>query len=166
MGGFVCVCVCVCNVGFLHCITHPSMGTWSSSLCCWSRRLLSTLETRKVRREYIRSHIQKICVLCFTPIHINIHRSICDGYGLCVCLCVCRHAATALCSLAGEGGAHEDAAEIWFVCQRPIRWRTDSSPPVSTARPLRRGECHQLFKEHSQLKDYWLGTIHITGPSI
>lgn len=59
-----------------------------------------------------------------------------------VFLCVCRYAAAALRSLAGEGGADEDAAEIWFFRQRPIRWRTDSSPPGSTARPLWCGEWH------------------------
>ena len=60
----VCVCVCVWTIGFLRCTMQHSMGTWSSSLCCWSHRLLSTSEIRKVRRK---------CEQTKTHLHIHTH---------------------------------------------------------------------------------------------
>lgn len=59
--------VCVCATGFLRCIMLPLMGTWSSSLCCWSHRLLSTSETRKVKK-----HMMMYCSWA------------CDGHVLCL----------------------------------------------------------------------------------
>lgn len=65
---------------------------------------------------------------------------LCMFLSLFVCV-LCRNASPALCCMAGEDWAYENAAEGRLVSQRTVRWRTDPAPPVSSAWTLWWGNC-------------------------
>lgn len=98
------------------CTMRHLTATQSSSRCCWRHRLPWTSRTTKASPRVL-AVAHALCAPALCPLQAL---PAVLAHGRLMASHPCRHAAPALCGLAGQEGAHENGAEGRLLCEHPI----------------------------------------------